>query len=784
MKRVIYSILYCVAFLAITSCSEDITPETNTVNPGDITLSIFSAAPGTRAVVGEIPGVEALNENKINIVHYFFYPKNDTLSQPALIGRKGGYTEDDPALSAETEYSWTINVTDDKLKKTLFPMPYNSCNVYMIVNLPESISDAMEDNPDYDMSLPNLRRIALEANFDSTDPQASFVMEGLGAATIIDRKAILAAKGEIEVERVAAKISVNISVEDQLSPADGETTTNGLTWVSHPEDMEIELVNGVKTAVLGAIPTPVDKDNKFSTTPRRVTASNGAWSCAPFYSYPASWEVGAETEPYLRIRLPWTRVYTDANGETTSDGTPEYCIYKVILGGETLNRNTWYDLDIHIGILGGFENEPEVEIPLEDTHYFVADWSTGLSADASIEGARYLIVEKEKFKVYNEAEVLIHFTTSHKCAILNASCTHLVYDPQNKEYNEEEDTDYTLKLSDDGNSILFKNQLNNNMNSAGFDFTPYTTTFIIQHEDGKFPKEVTIIQYPAIYMEEFRNSDTNENGHGNVWVNGYNDNDTTPNSGQNYFGGAAGNSQGAYPAMYVFTISTTEGTNFIIGDPRDTEPTYTDADANWFIGRALYDGGQDRELKYYYGTTVASELYSENRTTAIYANDEAAEAAEPTINMIAPKFRLASGYGTVTETSVSNSLESMKKRCASYQEDGYPAGRWRLPTRAEFQFVLTQINLGNLPGVYLETYSYWCAHGLGNPSDGVVNMSYVSATSGGGGWGGMNITPVRCVYDEWYWENSETYRLGVDANGNYTPFNTFTWGDMPRENFK
>ena len=159
--------------------------------------------------------------------------------------------------------------------------------------------------------------------------------------------------------------------------------------------------------------------------------------------------------------------------------------------------------------------------------------------------------------------------------------------------------------------------------------------------------------------------------------------------------------------MYVFTITTTEGTDFIIGDPRDSDYTYQANDADWFVGDALYDGDADRELKYYYGTAVASERYSSTQTGSIYTSDEAAEAAEPTINMVAPKFRLASGYGTVTQTTGANSLETMKKRCASYQEDGYPAGRWRLPTRAEFQFILTQINLGNLPGVYLENYDYF-----------------------------------------------------------------------------
>ena len=743
MKRVIYSILYCVAFLAVTSCSEDITPETNTVNPGDITLSIFSAAPGTRAVVGDIPGVEALNENKINIVHYFFYPKNDTLSQPALVGRKGGYTEDDPALSAETEYSWTINVTDDKLKKTLFPMPYNSCNVYMIVNLPESISDAMEDNSDYDMSLPNLRRIALEANFDSTDPQASFVMEGLGVATIIDRKAILAAEGEIEVERVAAKICVNISVEDQLSPADGETTTNGLTWVSHPEDMEIELVNGVKTAVLGAIPTPVDKDNKFSTTPRRVTASNGAWSCAPFYSYPASWEIGAETEPFLRIRLPWTRVYTDANGETTSDGTPEYCIYKVILGGETLNRNTWYDLDIHIGILGGFENEPEVEIPLEDTHYFVADWSDGIGADASIEGARYLIVDKNLYEVYTQDEVKIPFTSSHVCEIVDMSTTReknqaTVTYPDYSDDTPNENASVTWNSNNwyigiENGNVVLRHALRNDI-SAGkgnYDYAPYTIKFTIRHADEKgnvFYKDITIKQYPAMIIECKPNRKVNQNGGVSV------------NNGSNYGGVHGLTGQNTNPNMYVIKTSVLPvDSEYILGDPRSLEVNNL-SNNSWANAKGIENlSGSNRTLQNYYPTLTT-------------------DAAR---DIIAPKFRIASSYGVTNSISYTNA----QYRCASYQEDGYPAGRWRLPTQSEIAFIVQLSAQQVIPTLFTANNAYWCAGGRVTPNaNGTVTISQTT---------GNNSGPVRCVYDEWYWEKSAYPRM-PDNNV------TFTWGDAAR----
>ena len=631
----------------------------------------------------------------------------------------------------------------------------------------------------------------MATNFEANLTQPCFVMEGLDVATVIDRNKVLAAQGTVPVDRVAAKISVSINVDERLDlqtpPDTPDNETSGMIWTSKPQKMKIEFVNGVNRTVLSGNPEDIElneldrfTDNQAGRTFASTTIDGeNFWTCAPFYSYPEKWEIGSDEEPYLLITLPWeTVIWTSVGGQDPPIYKEYNCYYKIMLASDDLKRNTWYDLKVNIGILGSFENTPEVILPIEEVEYFVADWSDGLKVDSEILGAKYLVVDKERYEVFNETTITIPFTTSHDCEIVDVSCTYpnLVTERD----VDENAANYSVAI-ENGKAITFTHSLNNDMFSEDFDFTPFTTTFTIRHKDDHdFQKEITIVQYPAIYAVGQRNSDTNSTGHGNVWVNGYNDDDTSPNAGQDFFGGANGNRQGAYPSMYVFTITTTEGTDFIIGDPRDMKYTYEADDADWYVGDALYDGTSDRELTYYYGTAVASERYSSTQTGSIYASDEAAEAAEPTINMVAPKFRLASGYGTVTQTTGANSLETMKKRCASYQEDGYPAGRWRLPTRAEFQFILTQINLGNLPGVYLENYDYWCAHGLGEPENGVVVMNYISNSQGGGY---SSITPVRCVYDEWYWENSETYRLGVDANGTYRPFNTFTWGDMPRDQF-
>ena len=782
MKKLLYT-LSLLCFFSTTSCTqekigEDIALE---YEPGTITLTLRSVEPQTKATM---PGEDIYNENLIKSVHYFFYPKDGTTSNTEKEPTKRGQATN---LDKVNSHTMVINASEDEIKNELFKYPYNDCDIYVIVNLPSDINiDALPDR-----KLSTLKKIVLNSRFEANLTQPSFVMDGLHVATVIDRNKVMAASGVIPVERVASKISVSLNVQDQINLVDEVDFTSGMKWTSNPEQMKIEFVNGVNRTVLSGNSdeielTEADRfiDNHEGRTFTSTTiAGEEFWTCIPFYSYPEKWELGSDEEPYLFITLPWTtEIWTEVDGQQPPIYKTYPCYYKIMLGSNELKRNTWYDLKVNIGILGSFENTPEVILPIEDTDYFVADWSTGLNVESEILGARYLVVDKEEYKLYNQTTLTIPFTTSHECDIFDAECSYPNYAQKNSDPTITYVNDYTLDIVD-GNKIQFSHALNNDLLDRNFDFTPYTIKFTIQHkDDDSFKKEIIITQYPAIYVEPHFNTDyRNTSGQGYVWVNGYNgstSSSTANSNGLDYFAGAQGNRQGADTRMFVFTITTTQGTNLIIGDPREQNITYDEGDARWANSAAIYDGGSNRELKYYYGTEVASQRYSAQETGTIYADDKAAEAAEPTINMVAPKFRLASGYGTVTETTNANNLEMMKRRCASYQEDGYPAGRWRLPTKAEFQFILTQINYENLPQVYLPSYSYWCAHGLGSPdNNGLVRMQYVGRVTSG-------QTFVRCVYDEWYWENSETYRLGTtNADGTFTPSNTFTWGDMPRDQF-
>ena len=127
-------------------------------------------------------------------------------------------------------------------------------------------------------------------------------------------------------------------------------------------------------------------------------------------------------------------------------------------------------------------------------------------------------------------------------------------------------------------------------------------------------------------------------------------------------------------------------------------------------------------------------------------------------------FRISSKLGGYS----AGDREGVAMRCASYQEDGYPAGRWRLPTKAEFEFIFSQVNRGNLATLYEGGRAYWCAHGIGTPitNTGEVDLDYVNKYTNG--------ASVRCVYDDWYWGSEPALTSDADKK-------TFTWGDIKRE---
>ena len=193
----------------------------------------------------------------------------------------------------------------------------------------------------------------------------------------------------------------------------------------------------------------------------------------------------------------------------------------------------------------------------------------------------------------------------------------------------------------------------------------------------------------------------------------------------NYVRGLNGNNKN--PNMYVIAISSLpSNSTSIIGDSRESgiyTATHTMASAP-AIGQTT-----NRRLTYYHQTSRASSA----------------------ANIIAPKFRIASSYGVCRNAISQNDATD---RCAAYQEDGVPAGRWRVPTRAEVAYIASLSSKGIIPDLFNIDGTYWSASGAITVNRGGTISSSTD-----------NSAFVRCVYDEWFWGDERVNKT------------TFTWGD-------
>ena len=85
-------------------------------------------------------------------------------------------------------------------------------------------------------------------------------------------------------------------------------------------------------------------------------------------------------------------------------------------------------------------------------------------------------------------------------------------------------------------------------------------------------------------------------------------------------------------------------------------------------------------------------------------------------------------------------FETVQKRCATYQEAGYPAGRWRLPTPAEIAFIANLQRYDLINDLFTaQGYSISATGDVFTVSGNNVNVNQQRGTS------------CRCVYDLWYW---------------------------------
>lgn len=723
MKRYITYILSFVLISCITACTKS--DDLGTPN-GAMTLRLVSNTL-TRSDIpdnGIGKGDNDNAEDAIYTVDFYFFAGNG--NGPAVYHVSPTITGGD---DGEVEISELK--LDSRVMSGLFSSS-NSAKLYVVANAPSNLLTTIGTLPTLAELKATTAVLSAWNTAAGTSAQESFLMDGeisftKGTTDII----------EVALTRAAAKIALEISsIEDEVE-IEG---AGGLTEVWEPvlDDpnckITVSLANAMGSTRLDGTYDSNNTQNKPDNSQTgygfTVDDTNTTYSQTnPFYSYSYAW-AGA-SEPYLLLTVYWK--------EGNNSPVPTY--YQIPVGNieeKKIERNTFYKVKIIVGTVGS--QEESQALPLEPS-YTVIDWSTG-DITANIKQARYLVVDENYVVLDNLEEYSVGYHASDKVRIEEVSGTNTFgtkWTSSLKKWDMVYDFSVSENITVENGNINFSHQLDNTREPDGtdssdrsgrYDYQQNSVTIRVilqqlnangQYVDTNISEEITFVQNPAMYMKEAPST-------GNAFVNKNTRN--TSSYGEWWY---VGSTQGMSANLITISVSAFDSSTsrYLITDPRQTP-------VDPFI---LYNINTSGEK-----TTVrdTEEDASGDHTLSGY---KATILGEPSRNLVAPEFMMASAYG-VYDIYRDNSRgdlyaeTSTTYRCAAYQESGYPAGRWRVPTPAELEVVGKLCSEGKLASIFYNNTTYASSDGpYTYNSDGTFSKVENRTVS----------QSVRCVYDTWYW---------------------------------
>lgn len=652
------------------------------------------------------------------------------------------------------------------------------CDVFVIANYPGTEAFAAKQAG---TDIATLGQYVLDMTEDTYDGiDKPFVMTGTGVA-VKGRNSTVTA--DIALKRVAAKVTMEVKVPKSI-------IIDEVKWVPVIADDQGNVPflsafrhGATKTHLYGDFPEEEDSHLMTEKVAYKLfseTADEYVFQCElPFYTYARTWEKGSDHAAYMTFQMPWG---IDENLDGAADKNINTYYYQILVnaGERCFKPNYWYDLSVKVGVLGSLVESIPKE--LEQLSYYVIDWTEESQEYGS--GDRYEEVEIQKFnylevpqtfiEMNNVSEINIRYNASHKIgvefdtkagklvpALPSATDKSAFY--INNGSGTPQPVDLTVNLGEqftDNNKGLLKFEytLSDDVYSPAYVFITIWLDVDgdgVHDTDEVLTQDVTIVMYPSIYIIG------DESLLYSVFVNGnYNTRRVNSNSDLNNMGylsinghqvgKATGYDESRY--MHIITISAFNAdeeknykfaynndgdldNEYIIGDPRVRESnTY---------GVSWAKDNSGATLENYYPTSTEANAYQ----------------------VIAPKFRISSklaGYSHSTP-------QGAAYRCASYQEAGYPAGRWRLPTIAEVLFVIRLQEDKKIQELFHGSSTYLSA------TDRIQNNDNNFTLTKGHGTNANATFSLRCVYDEWYWGSEPEARKNASFD-NYGGYE-FTWGD-------
>lgn len=734
--KYIYILSMSFVMMTLFSCADrDLTnDEESVLKDGYISFVLYRTTAANTGIGAStratINGQEQLNENYIDNATIFLY--NDTTDAAVLtIQGQSVYT-------ANGYYIVRTRITDE-LKNALSDGGY----AYIVANPTGNFTDGM--------TLEEVKNTVISSDFtaNSSGIQDKFTMSGGGEIEWDSN----AAYSTVPLYRCAAKVVVYSNIRESVDETSNNST---VTYIPNLSSMTISLLNGVNKGKIGAGYTPADADYFSQQKTLQKTDSiikyagiEYPYTHIPFYSYPSSWKEVDPKETVVEICIPWT-----VKGENRYINT--YYQLSINTQGRKLERNRQYSIYLNINNIGSTNKETPVK--LSPASFTILPWGTvdvgaGSKTDENVSGEfhkyQYLTVDPKSITLNNQTSTTIKYTSSSALDKTNTKVTQVFYYTYNSTGNpisnnltsKSELRDYKVDITSD-KELTFTHPFDDT-------YTYQNIQLQVTNNEG-LTETVVINQYPALYI-------STEEG-GNVFVDGY-----FSRVENATMSGAAKNSDGTYyspnknydyekdynvetPYGYLFAsldngLTQTKITNIFVTAFNSENGYYTTGDGETYyykIGDPRVNAGwtsSSSSIKGYLSTASKTSSKTTAWTSEQYTNIKIASRADSYRSVIAPSFKMSSAWGLCYGITFSDA----QKRAATYQENGYAAGRWRLPTEAEIMFVAYMQSQGNIPTLFVDGASYWASSGR-YYNDGTFYD------------GGSNTTGyVRCVYDTWYW---------------------------------
>ena len=699
----------------------------------------------------------ALNENKIATLEVYLYPTGAENEDAVYATRVDGLDKRDKVENI------TFSIPAGSLN-TLFAGGTTRCGIYVIANYDTGRTVAV-DGVYANTSIAELKAIEVSASFDalqqidlasldsnysgsvqSIKPQQLFVMDSeLSTVT----KSGNNLSGTVYITRAASKITFRTTIAQSLE-------IDGKTWVPMLEHLSFMYKNIVNKGYIDN-GSDVDTNNSFPMPSGQgvyadasglqmssIFSDHGAkapnydgevegvtgWATVdhivPLYTYSSRWVDGAKNEAYIMLSVPWKVL-----GDTSETLTYYNYFVPINMNDLKLVRNKHYRINLRVGVLGDLEELTESEFSYE-----VLDW-VGENIEVKLQKPTYLVVDSNYVVMKNIEEFAVGYQSSDEVALEVISTTIGPWKTQNNvvvsgcSYQ-----DYSVTLED--GTVKYVHLLDNTRSDTDTDYDFYIQTTVVRIYHKSNPaiyEEITFEQYPAMYVTINKGDIKNKNYlHVNGFTgwtesNGAGKYCPTYNKETVYWAGIGGKKDSdTNPDIYQITVTAFDDTtpDYIVADPRDLAKDIT-----------MFP-------KYNHGSSSKAPDYpvQPDQLGVTTIKGYRGTRTEDSENLVAPEFIIASFCSTCSNADQYMYPEdSAYYRCASYQEAGYPAGRWRIPTAAELEVVGKLCAQKKLPQIFHDGTTYVGASGIFKNQGGNFSPSTSTAQS------------VRCVYDTWYWKD-------------------------------